>query len=365
MKKYLIFAAAALVASVACSKIQQEEIDNSAITFNVVNYVQKTKANTAFDTNKTFGTFAWWTQTDWATDGQTNLFMDNQEVAYNGTDNVWAPTIKYFWTKTGKITFASYAPYTAAAGSNGFVNLPTHTAANGFSFADYTIVNDTNVDLMYADIVKDQTENTNPAAYNSVSGVAEGVPTLFHHALTQVGFVFKAGKNTNPNVIDDEIVLKEVKILNIKNKGTFTQNNTDQWASQSGAAEYSINAATNVITMDPEATTAYTPSVTSRIVLPQALANTGTQQQSIYLSYVIRTKYVGTTDFAEEVVTSTVPLYYDNTANGGTALTNWGINERILYTITINPYSDKVIYFDPAVVDWTDVNGAFEINDID
>ncbi|MBR1573690.1 MAG: fimbrillin family protein [Bacteroidales bacterium] len=362
MKKYLFFAAAALVAGAACAKI--DRVDETAITFNVVNYVQQTKANTEFPKTETFGTFAWWTQTDWATDGQTNIFMDNQEVAYNTTDNVWAPTLPYFWTKTGKITFASYAPYTAAAGSNGFVNLPTHTVADGFLFTDYTVVNTTDVDLMYADLVTDQTKNTNPATYTAISGVAEGVPTLFHHALTQVAFVFKAGKNTNPNVIDQKIVLNEAKIINIYNKGNFTQNNASQWAGQNGSAAYEINAASNSIEMVWDAATPYTPSTVSRIVLPQDLASTGTQQ-SIYLSYTIKTKYKGTTDFADEVVTSTVPLYYDNTSIGGSKLVKWGINESILYTITINPYSDDPIYFDPAVVDWTVVNGAIEVNAID
>ena len=363
MKKYLILAAAALVASAACAKIERTD-DQTAITFNVANYVQLTKANTEFSKTATFGTFAWWTPTDWATNGQTNIFMDNQEVAYNSTDNVWAPTIPYFWTKTGKITFASYAPYTAAAGNNGFVNLPVHSVADGFTFTDYTIVNSTDVDLMYADLIADQTKNTNPATYNTVSGVAEGVPTLFHHALTKVAFVFKAGKNTNPNVIDQAIALDEVKIININNKGTFTQNNASQWASQSGAAEYELNAATNIINMKWDDADAHVPSVASRILLPQELAATGTQQ-AIYLSYTIKTKYKGTTDFADEVVTSTVPLYYDNSALGGSKLVKWGINESILYTITINPYSDDPIYFDPAVVDWTPVTGEFEVNDVD
>lgn len=361
MKKYLIIAAAALVASAACSKVDKAPVENF-INFNVVNYIQKTKANTAFDTAETFGTFAWWTPTDWATDAQTNIFMDNQEVAFDGTN--WAPTLPYYWTKTGKITFASYAPYTAAAGSNGFTVLPTHSQTDGFFFDDYTIVATTDVDLMYADIVTDQTENINPATYGSISGVAEGVPTLFHHALTQVGFVFRAAQNTNPNVIDQQIVLNEVKIINIKNAGDFTQNAASQWASQTGAEEYEINAASNAITMLYTDTDAHVPSTVSRILLPQELASTGTQQ-SIYLSYTIRTKYKGTTDFADEVVTSTVPLYYDNTAIGGDALTNWGINESILYTITIYPYSDDRILFDPAVVDWIPVEGAIDIKNVD
>ena len=343
MKKVIIIAAA-LLCLASCAKVEkQQTVDSSAINFKVVNYLQQTKANTAY-TGEAFGVFAFWTATDWATDGDANVFMDNDKVVQSpdyAPEGEWGPVAPRFWTKTGKITFAAYSPYTNGAGQ-GFSAKPSFSKADGFEFEDFTIPADTDVDLMVADLAKDQTRN-NPEYM--LSGNQDGVPILFHHLLSKIAFQFATVENSNPNVEESQIVIHSVKIKGIKETGDYTQNNSPVWAGQSGSATYQYNPATDSdITVKPGEAGQGT-DVESRILLPQTLTAGG---QQIEISYTIRTKYKSNTEWAEENVTATVDLVTDE-------VPSWDPNMSLVYTITIDPLSKDPILFDPAVADWQEV----------
>ena len=376
MKKYFIIAAAAIAAMAACSKVETvENTPDTLINFTVVNHLQQTKATAGltYPTTVPFGTFAWWTQNSWAStadaDKQTFAFMDNQEIQH--TNNQWLPTTAYYWTKTGKITFASYSPYitAATAASKGYSAVPAYDVTNGFLFTDYTIVDGTDVDLMYANLAVDCTKTTNTDGTavtddSTPEGNYAGVPTVFNHALCQIGFEFRAIGRKNPNVSDIKIVLTDVDILNIDNKGTFTQAAATKWATDhannktnydyapANAIELSLLDGTNATVV--AATDNYTALGKTRILLPQSLltgttAIDATTDQKLQVKYTIKIKYTSAPDvWAEEEVTSTVRL------NNGT-IAAWLDNQNITYRISINPYSTVPVTFDPAIVDWTDV----------
>lgn len=380
MKKFFIIVAAAVVAMAACSKV--ETVDNTPdtlINFTVVNHLQQTKATAGltYPTSIPFGTFAWWTQDTWANtddaDKQKFIFMDNQEVNHSG--GKWLPTTAYYWTKTGNITFASYSPYTASGDDQGYTTLPTYDVTDGFKFNNYIIVNSTDVDLMYANLAVDCTKNTNTDGSevtddsNPESGFA-GVPTIFNHALCQIGFEFRAIGRKNPNVSDIKIVLNDVDILNIDNKGSFTQAASTKWATDhanntadydfapASAIELSLLDGTNDAVV--AATNNYTALGKTRILMPQALVVTkdnGTPvdatpttvtDQKIQVNYTIKIKYNSSSEWATEDVTSIVRLNNGN-------IEAWLDNQNITYRISINPYSTIPVTFDPAIVDWTDV----------
>lgn len=342
MKKTIIIALAAVVALAACTKAEKKEVAKEVpMTFKVINYLQQTKANTAY-TGDAFGTFAFWTATDWATDGDANVFMNNDKIIYGPeyAQGEWGPVDARFWTKTGKITFASYSPYTSGAG-NGFSEVPTFTKEDGFTFKNFTIPATGDIDLMVADLIADQTKN-DPEYL--LSNNTDGVPTLFRHVLSQISFEFKTSENPNPNVTASEIVIKSVTIKNINNEGTYTQNNSDVWGGETGTATYEYNDATNPITVKPGDAPVGT-DVPSMILLPQELTAGG---QQIEIEYTIRTKYESNPEWAEENLTATVDLVT-------TEIPEWLPNQSIVYTITINPVDASVenaILFDPAVADW-------------
>ena len=223
---------------------------------------------------------------------------------------------------------------------------------------------------------------------NQLDGTSDngyvGVPTIFNHALCQINFAFRAIGRKNPNVEKIVIELTDVDIVNIDNKGSFTQTPavttpaTPRWASDHTAyTDYDFapssalslelieNTAANIA-----ATNNYTSLGVSRILLPQALGADDdptdptadpiatTTDQKLVVAYTIKIHYTSApsdeTDpkyWASESVTSTVRL------NNGT-ITNWLDNQNITYRISINPYATDMITFDPAVVAWTDVYSA-------
>ncbi len=379
MKKY-IFITAALLASVACAKVETvETAAEKAITFDVVNYSLQTRVS-AYDKANSFGTYAYATPTDWDTDGDANVFFNNEKVSYGPTyaPNEWGTASQNYWPKVAKLTFASYSPYVSAAGQ-GFSAVPAFSKAKGFEFPDYQIVETTDVDLMVADLVTDQTANQTQYV---VSGNTQGVPTLFHHVLTQVAFQFKTVANPNPNVAGFEVVVKDVTIQNINNKGSYTQipadANAKVWAGQTGTETYVFNEATSPITMDDPSKTY--PELNegeklfSRILMPQTLVASTPEStpavngQQVVVTYTIRTNYGTASEpkWTEENVTSTVDLLPPTeTGSTTTAITEWEPNMSIVYTLTISPFSDVPILFDPAVADWSKVDAGITIDKAD
>lgn len=343
--KRIIVIAIALLALVSCTKVEKKTKDaNRPMTFQVVNYLLQTKAGELAFEGEDFGVFAYWTATDWATDKDANVYMDNDRVIQSPSyapEGEWGPESVRYWTKTGKITFAAYAPYTDGT-THGFSAKPSFSYEDGFEFADFTISADTDVDLMVADIAADKTNN-DPEYL--VSGNTTGVPILFRHVLSKIAFKFQTEENPNPNVEETEIVIKSVKIKGINNQGDYTQNDTEVWAGQSGDAEYVYNPATGSnITVapgdDPKGT-----AVESRILLPQDLS---AGEQQIEISYTIRTKYASNDTWQEENVDNAVVDLVT------TEVPSWDPNMSLVYTITISPVSKDEILFDPAVAPWTE-----------
>ena len=387
MKKYLIIAVAAVATMAACSKVETiDNTPNKAINFTVVNHLQQTKATAGltYPTTVPFGTFAWWTENDWtgiAAD-LTFVFMDNQEVTWHSietnTPEVWAPTETYYWTKSGKITFASYSPYTEDGTDKGYSEVPEYDVTKGFLFDNYTIVSTTDVDLMYANLAANCTQKTNVDGSSvtddsNPEGGYSGVPTIFNHALCQLGFEFRAIGKKNPNVNAIKIEITDVDIVNIDNKGSFTQipanNGTVKWATDHAnyKANYDYAPASQFVldlientAANVAATDNYTAIGKTRILLPQALLVTldtnnepeaiaTTTDQKLVIAYTIKTEYksaIGT--WAEEEVVSSVRLNNGNIAA-------WADNQNITYRISINPYANVPVTFDPAIVDWDDV----------
>lgn len=385
-------AAAAILSLAACSTFEPVDTPDSLITFAVVNNLPQTRATAGLEyTNGPFGTFAWWTNNTWSNtadaDKLYHVFMENQQIT--NTTGVWAPTTDYYWTKTGYITFASYSPYVSGA-EKGFSAVPEYTVADGFKFDDYTVVDDTNIDVMYATLAENCTKNTNTDSTevtdnaNPESGYA-GVPTIFHHALTKVQVAVRMKtERKNPNVRNINIEVTNITFQNINKKGSFVQLPNPTWtlpATPVTANYLYFDGSTTPEVLwffendddsdqaNPRVTT-YTPISTSRMLLPQELTAIDTtdptdnadNHQNVEISYRIKMWYKDNTTPAVETITSTVVLYNDA---GSPAVTEWTPNMSVLYRITIDPYSDKKVTFDPAVIDWADtVNSDLLIEDV-
>ena len=203
--KYLAVALSA-IALVACNNEDVLEVNQGrGISFQVA-----TEASTRAQatTTSTIDNFKVWGFTD----GKT--LMNGLKVSKDGNDWTYDGTI--FWPATA-VDFYSVSP---AENCGGTVSI-TKDAQKITGFTVNTNQSQ-QVDLLYA-VNKGEKKAEHEASPVSIN---------FRHALSQI--VFKA-KNTNENL---KVIVKGVKIANIKKKGDFTyptSATTDNVASESGS----------------------------------------------------------------------------------------------------------------------------------
>lgn len=354
MKKTLILTAAILLTVVACTKVTPAGDLRNEISFQVANSVQtKADASPVKFTNTDFGAFSW----HHAEDGTVTAFMENEQVGQK--DNVWKTlNSTYYWPKTGSLNFVSYSPYMATGG-------PV-VSEKSIAFTGYTVSGE---DLMYADKANGKTENEE--AYD-----ANGVPTLFHHALAKLSFKVKANfleftaDDNNKSKTTWAVTLQKATIKGLYNTGDLVLNiadddvtwETDGWKADATktAKDLELVTAANGVALTTEAQDLY--GAASFYVLPQTLAG---KAQQLDLTIHIKTS-LPNGNVLEEDYTKTLDIKDIST------LSAWGMNQNIIYTICIKPTSvfdpnnpdtpeDAVITFDPAQMDWVTVDTEAQI----
>lgn len=404
----MILAIAALAAA-GCSKVEpQTPTPDVKIGYQVANYLTQTKGNGSFLTEVAL----------FGVEADDALFKSVAFInADNGNGGHAAPA-RFFTAATNQIETITY---TAASGSTAAMWEPSHTyywpkSPNSnldfFSWYDLNEDEDTNIanatyasntytlawpsrtiglkdNVMYADPVWAKTANNNPGTYRYDS-VAEGVPTLFHHALAQVRFQFKQktmskadSKNSGYSTFWT-VTVKNLAVPNNKwvNAGTLslTAASGASWTTPSnliwtpGTSYHSssdvflANAAgtTGIALTASEVTFSKTGQMTGDYitVLPQALGN------DFLLNFDIEivTKYG--TALASATTVSTETIHVKDFATGGAIVHNsgiqlnllttigsyWKMNKKYTYIFEIDPETSTILY-DPAVEDWaTDTN---------
>lgn len=377
MNRFTIIASSVLLVLAACAKVTPVSPPDQEITFTVANLAQATKAS-AFNPEESFGTFAYWTPNSWWYDEDPSLFMNNEKISLL-SGGVWAPADPHYWTKSGTISFASYAPYCAAKGTLGFTVAPAYSRDHHFTFTDYTIVDETNVDLMIADDSsnKNCTQATNTSGEAVVSIDEEGnevnsfkgVPTLFTHALSRVRFVFQQKLYGNPSVEEENswIEVTSVEVLNLFNKNTFTDNKWNLAAAQGNVAYAYLAVTENPVKIAKASAGTPTQVGEPKIVLPQILAtvNDDDDDQPVYNygNQTLRVYYNIHTKFKSNPTVQVQSGLTEDVVLGKVGLDKWEMNQDITYRVTISPYTTDPITFDPAVTDWTLSSGELSVQE--
>ena len=325
MKKIAFIAALAIAALASCSKSVEDGF-KSEIVFQVARHKGVTKA----DDYKTdyqavpFGAFAWYKGVN-ASDNTT--FMTNQPVAYDATNNRWAPQgTTYYWPKSGSIDFICYSPYTAD-GTN--APLPTITE-DGISYPAWNVGAHPDVDVMYADKVTGLKNNTTTYYYN-------GVPTLFHHALAKVSFQIKqsymsvtsdTGDITSWVITVSDIVLTDILTsgsLNLTLNPDGTWNKPSVWDSTGGTKE-DIDLLNSDITLDGS----NQGLVSDLMILPQSL----TDGQKVTITVTIETYRDLNDGNGPQLVLTETNIPIEGLLSGGT-LDHIGINQNVTFPSVI------------------------------
>lgn len=354
MKKYFIISLAALVSLCACSKSEVSESAKKEISFSVATYVGQTKADPADYAeeygNIPFGTYAWFYQNE--QDAQD--FMVDETISLNrgekdGQAPTWAPSITYYWPKSGTIDFISYSPKSISE----YVTVTPESISFG---DDYTVEAYTDVDVMYADKAVGCNANVNTYYYN-------GVPTLFHHALAKLNIdiataydskVMKEGEDETSWAI----TVTDITIEDIFNTGSLELGLADDdswtlpankvWANDGNQVDQTFDLPDDAtINKDGKS------FVEDFYVLPQTLE----AGQTIVITVDIVTTLPNGLTITEKGVEISGVL-------SEAGVKAWEMNKQISYDLIIVPASAGddgepiTILFDPAVSDWEDAAEA-------
>ena len=359
MKKFF-FIAVAVVAMAACSKTEVNPVaENNAISFQTATAVTKVTGS-VFPQDQTFGVYAW-------TEGTTGeYFIENKEVSYNATGNMWTTATPYYWPKNQTVDFFCYYPYNVAG------TVPTVTKTQiTYTDIDFTA---NQVDLMYADKAVGYTDNANQV--EDGQNAYEGVPTVFRHAGAKLKVNVILGENEKTEAVTGtktrwSVVLKQVVLTGIYTKGTCvlnlssTDNGIIPWTKPADANGYYVWTPDATLTND-EDNTLYKDVQNRNLtkgegqlvipeiyVLPQTLA-AGQQKIALTVDITTERQLPGETTWTTALVQTgkvvSANLLID-TADPNTSVFAWQMNQAITYNITLGP-AGKQITFDPAVIDW-------------
>ena len=341
MKKTIIIIATLLVSVfVSCTKNETDSADQ-AITFQVANYLSGTKAGeSAFPTNDTFGTYAW---TDSANGGAKHqALITEQPVAY--VDGVWktidSPETKsaknYYWPKEGTVDFLSYYP----AGACWFGIESTNATSISSTQTVSGLANKTN--LMYAD----------KAVGCTYANSADGVETLFHHALAKINVNFVASRVDDGNGVKFAINVTSAKFTDINTKGSIEMSYTGTTGKWNAPATWDVDDSSKTDYVMTVGAIDLTPKavITDCSVLPQPLGD----DNKLDIEYTVTTTYPGQPAVSENLVASVLMKDFD--------VTSWSLNKIITYTVTIDPNGLHPITFLPRVEEWVTTGQSSEID---
>lgn len=281
MKKLFIIAAAALVASVACSKVETAETTPDVeIGFQVASYLNQTKADSHGHTSfvdeltevgaasKYFKSVAYIhaAQADGSVAAPAKFFTAGTEgvetINYDGSTQ-WKPAHPYYWPKSPKSSISFFSWYDFGDQVTPAITYTTDGGAATLKWTDRTVALKDNV--MFADAAYHYKQNANGDQNHKLDGVTAGVPTLFRHALAKVRFTVKQNPMKVQDGTTDKYTFWEVKLSDvalasgtIKNNGKFSLTQT---SSTSAAAQVAWTKPTDEIWAAPASQTYLTANL--------------------------------------------------------------------------------------------------------
>ena len=391
MKRLLLIAAFAFAIFPACTKVEQEELPAVKISFNVSHYSAGTKAdpgtvsNLQSETNQ-FSSKAFLHAAGYKSRTQDMFGTAGDLVKYHapaqaGDRAVWEPDNEYFWPKMEQsyINFVSWYSNVAGLTTQMFNPENVSELQMNWGTASNPVTIDSDDNILFADLAYKYSNNA--TRYTSVSNVSEGVPTLFHHALAKVAFKIKLKTSTQTTKTIWDVSVQSVS-LKVGNNGylPLTIAAADTTGHTTGTIPWKVNGveATSTIIgwsrpaaadqtletvsgFESPVISGFAPTDASnlesnaewllaeRTVMPQTLGSTVKFGITFKID-IFHADANGEKDgsaYSQEIVT----ISERDLASLVSSIPEWHMNTKYIYTITIDPVSNKV-YFDPAVYYW-------------
>ena len=322
----------AILAGCTRTEIRSIADEPQQITFRTI----ETKAADDFLNTNKFYSYAYFLPKDetWEiNNANAQDYITGALIAFNTTANAWkADGATYYWPKQGSLTFFAWTDNTAT---------PTGTYAGcakdkGITFTAYSAFDNKNKDLLVADIAKDM----NGQNLTTHQGWKPGVPTVFHHVLSNLAFTIKTNDDYSAGATYS---LKSITLRNVSTKGNYAQGSPAATAAENVWTGYGDVKAMPVFTSAAEqpvsnAVAGLIPSADDfSIVLPQKFTD---ETPVIEIVYTIN--YTGTA--VVETVTEAKPLK-DIYTEG------WVSGKK--YTLNIKLSLNEILW-DPSVEAWED-----------
>lgn len=361
MKKIFYIAAAAVVATTACSKIEIAEVASNEISFKTM--AVSTKALILPDENsdqisalpktEQFGVFAY-VDRNYTTPlmGDVTVACD-QTGTWKGTgvDAQGAP-ITYIWPSTGNVDFYAYYP----ASVNGSFNTANEQVSMTGVDLGATIGNQ--IDPMVA-VTKDLLASQKPT-----------VNLVFKHTASQI--LVSAYDATTTPALQGKIILKSVKVNNVYTKGDYVDGTTSGkgvWTSLANKADFTVfygaeNLPVGIANESYLSQGSFTNAIDNNsafviipedVIAPAVPADPAQVYQTITVTYDVNEFTNGGFKFAkEENKTVTFPI------NGFVSNDRFKPGVRYIFHLafTLDKANNEIV-FAPQVQGWEqeDVNG--------
>ena len=357
IRKVTIYALAALAALASCTKNELPSQSGREIGFQTASYSTRVGIEgTVFPTSESFGVYAW------AEGTIGEYFMDNERISYTTSDGIWRPSTTYYWPQNTTIDFLGFYPYGLSAVTPG---------RDKITYAAYD-VEAGQEDVMYSSKAVGYGDNPDGSG-QGIDG-SNGVPIIFHHALSKVTILAKLAFDSmledDGTTYEWELTVNKTTLSDFFKKGGAEFTLAEE--PKEGIVEWikPVDADTNrvwtndgtVTSRSADGPVKLTIDTTAVILpefftLPQTLDTLG---QKVTVNYTIKTKRNGE-DFLNETLTKTAYVYLDE-------IPAWEINHKIIYTLIFSPVDlgpggrPSVITFDPAVDDWDVITATTFIN---
>ena len=395
MKKYLIIAAVALVASAACTKVETDETPAKKISFQIASYSTQTRAAedpVELTETTSFSSKAWLhangtTGTDFFGTSSNNWTETiSRNPSTESSSYTWEPSLEYFWPKASN-SYINFISWFATNSKN--PTIPDETHMN-WGTAESPLIIASNDNFLFADEAWRFNDNRTSTYSNKVS---EGVPTLFHHALAKVQFDIQLATDQTPTtktvwdvvVTSASLTIGKKGYLPLVNSDPSSSNTTRAWSVGTTYSSEAANAATSAnvgwtavstgenatetissfetptLTLAPKDASSLTSGtavafLAERVVMPQALSGSAfTMAFQIKIYHATNGVKDGAAYSTENITVSSASL-----ASLVTTIPSWKMNTVYTYTIKIDPVG-KTIKFDPAVAEWATDSGEKEV----
>lgn len=282
--------------------------------------------------------------------------MANLNVAYNKTDNTWAPAIDYYWPGKNKalrfFAVSGEGTHTVAVAINrkttGEGESAVTTVAPTVTVSEYVVNHASpNTDLMVADFVHQKQDD-------EVNGEKGKVALNFHHALTKVQFLFK----TNTQAADGNVYVQSVSVEGLNTKSTLVVDGEGETL----ADKFVWGERLVPATFNDDYTLAGDGFPTSLLHIGEAEARTPTDNTAMLLDGDAE-PFCTWLALPQNVEAKKVKIIYVignrqfersfELSKGD--LKNWGVNQYVRYTVTLTP---NKVSFDSSVDDWSTTDVA-------